>query len=150
MKMNPVETNVQDGIAVADSNKQPEPKFCFSVNGNDFRGEFIRIVNAIGEALQYVADGDYFWIGEIRKPIQPEQFFTALEWLETVSCQDDYSGDFAEDWDDSTKTQRTDLENRVRSVMSQWLDENNLRPSHFCVDNETRYKRVNGAAELWP
>lgn len=80
-------------------------------------------------------NGEAFWIGEAFPPEKAEAFFDAGDWLENVSCQEDYDGDHAEGWDMSTKEQRAELEREVRPVMAAWLDRHNLRPTFFNVRN---------------
>lgn len=75
------------------------------------------------------------WIGQDRPPTQPEAFWRANDWLDHVSCQDDYSLECAEGWDCSTKEQRRELEEQVRSVMAAWLDRHGLRPRFFLVES---------------
>ncbi|MFA6690114.1 MAG: hypothetical protein WCS18_11615 [Sphaerochaetaceae bacterium] len=78
-------------------------------------------------------NGVPFWLAKVCSPTPPENLFDVEDWLERVACDDDYAGDWAEDWDMSTKEQRTELEREVRAVIAAWLDRNNLRPTFFNV-----------------
>ena len=80
-------------------------------------------------------DGEGFFVGEAVKPAQPETLFDSSDWLETVSCNDEYDVEWAEEWDTSTKEQRKELEAEVQAVMSKWLDKYDLRPKFFNVVN---------------
>lgn len=120
----------------------------FAISGDEeaFHGSYSTIEEAIGEAANGYAY-KVFWVGECEAPTQPEAFWYAEDWLEHVSCQDDYSGEWAEDWDDSTRAQRAELEENVRKVMAEWLDKHNLRPRHFKITNSVRYRVLDGVAE---
>lgn len=120
--------------------------FCYSTDGEDFFGEFERQSDAIGAALKETKDGELFWIAENRIPIQPEDWWCAEDWLEHVSVQDDYAGDLASSWDMSSEKQRQELEELIRSVLRDWLDRHGLRPTHYCVDDATRYCNLGGGA----
>lgn len=120
--------------------------FCYSINEEYFSGAFDSTNDAIAAAIAETKDGDSFWIGECRSPTQPEDFWCAEDWLEHVSVQDDYSGEFASDWDLSSEKQRQELEVLVRGVLKDWLDRHNLRPTHYYVDNAVRYRNLGGGA----
>lgn len=76
---------------------------------------------------------DEFFVGKAVEPSKPEDFWDAENWLEHVSCQDEYMGDHAEDWDCSTKQQRQELEEQIRPVLAAWLERHSLRPDFFNV-----------------
>lgn len=117
--------------------------FAFSTDGETYRGQFDTAEEAIEKASQQYDDG-VFWVGRCRAPIQPELCWDASDWLEYVSVQDDYGGDWAEDWDFSTEEQRTELETAVRGLMADWLDRHNLRPTHCCIEDDVQYRIVGG------
>jgi hypothetical protein len=73
-------------------------------------------------------------VGVNVQPTQPEMLWFADDWLEHVSVQDEFGGEWAEDWDGSTEEQREELEKEVRDVMAKWLDRHDLRPTFFSVD----------------
>lgn len=79
--------------------------------------------------------GQSFYVGRIERPTQPEEWFEAEDWLELVSGQDEYAGDHAEDWDNSTPEQRAELTEEIRKVMAAWLDRHRLRPTFWNVAN---------------
>lgn len=87
--------------------------------------------------------GEAFYVGEIEPPTPPEDWFESGDWLETVSCQEDYSGDHAEGWDISSKEQRDELNAEVRKVMADWLDRHNLRPAFWNIPNGERIEPNN-------
>lgn len=117
--------------------------FAISTDEENFTGTYGTIEEAIDEAANGYAY-EKFWIGECVPPIQPEDLWSAEDWLEHVSVQDDYAGEWAEDWDGSTREQRKELEQTVRKVMAEWLDRHKLRPRHFNVVNVVRYIVVEG------
>lgn len=118
-------------------------KYSYSTDEEKYHGEFDRENEAIQEGAEMAGVGGAFWIGENTPPEPPENRFDAADWLEEVSCRDDYSGEWAEDWDRSTKEQRTELEDQVRAVMSLWLDRHELRPTFFNI-GKTRCFHVTG------
>ena len=77
-----------------------------------------------------------YYLGEERPPIQPENLFDPEDWLEKVSCQEDYSIEAADGWSDPvTKDQLEELQAEVSLVMAAWLDRHKLRPKFFLVEN---------------
>lgn len=109
---------------------EPESEiWMISSNQETFQSdEFFSREAAIAGGTDYF-DGEPFYIGKLVPPSPPEDRFGAEGWLDDVSCQDDYSGDHAEDWDASTREQREELETEVRRVMAAWLDRHGLRPA---------------------
>lgn len=86
------------------------------------------------EAIAYGLDryaGNPFYVAKCEPPTDPEDYFDADDWIEMVSCQDDYRGDHAEYWDISTPDQREELTLAVRQVMSEWLRRHQLRPEFW-------------------
>ena len=109
--------------------------WCISSDGENYgHVTFPTKEDAIEEGEE-LYDGEPFHVGKLERPIQPEDFFDADDWLEHVSCQDDYAGEHCEDWDDSTPEQRVELTIEVRKVMAAWLDRHNLRPKFWNVPN---------------
>ncbi len=114
--------------------------FSYSTNEENYFGNYATREEALADALAGES-GSTIYIGENIPPIQPEVFWHASDWLEHVSCQDDYYSDFADDWDYSTKEQRAELESEVRQVMAKWLDKHKLRPRHYMVTNITEHDK---------
>lgn len=108
--------------------------YCYSYNEEIFHGRFATAEEAWNAAWG-ADDVETAYVGECVAPSQPELWWNAEDWLEHVSCQDEYSNEWAEDWDRSSKAQRTELEAEVRSVMAAWLDRHNLRPMFYNVEN---------------
>lgn len=120
--------------------------YCYSQHEDGrYHGGFNTEAAAIDEA---VSDGlTDFWTGKSKTPSQPEDYWCADDWLEHVACQDEYGGDYAMDWDDSTREQQKELEEKVRAVMADWLDRHNLRPKFFTVDELAHYQVVDGVPQ---
>lgn len=97
--------------------------------------------DTIEEALAEAESNDYgtVWIGIVSPPPAPESRWCAEDWLEDVSCQDEYCGEWAEAWDRSTEKQRQELEDEVRQVMAAWLDRHKLRPTFWNINGATKY-----------
>lgn len=117
--------------------------FSISTDEEQYYGSYETAEKAIEEAANGYAYTN-FWIGECVSPTQPEDMWDSEDWLEHVSCQDAYSGDYAEGWDNSTKEQRAELEQEVKTVMAAWLDRHKLRPSFFVIENPVEYHVVDG------
>lgn len=115
------------------------PKYCWSTDGEIYHGEFETPEEALGEASDTNPGRKSFYVGETCPPTQPELLWRAYDWLGYVSCHDEYSGEWAEDWDQSTPEQRDELEAEVRPILAAWLDRHGLRPKFFTVSNEVRY-----------
>ena len=123
--------------------------FHYSTDGERFDSEpFATREGAIAEAAASLSEGDIFQVGERESPTPPENWWNTEDWLETVSCQDEYSGDFADDWDESTPAQREELELEVRAAMARWLDKYKLRPKFWLVVKVEDYRIVDGKAVL--
>ena len=126
--------------------KKGKSMFSISTNEELYSGQFETEQEAIKEA---VGSGyEVFWIGECVPPIQPEECWDAGDWLEVVSGNEDYCGEWAEDWDDSTKEQREELEQEVKKVMGAWLDRHKLRPRFFNIGNDHKYQMRDGIPVL--
>lgn len=97
--------------------------------------DFESKADAIAEGEAYY-DGEAFYVGRIAAPTQPEEFWNAEDWLDHVSGQDDYGGDWAEGWCDHATEHIEELEREVRAVMAAWLDRYNLRPNFFIIEDQ--------------
>lgn len=111
-------------------------KFSVSWDGERYHGDYGSIEEAMSEGTN---SGRAFWIGECEPPTQPEDLWDADEWLEYVSCQDEYCNEWAEDWDQSTKEHRAELEAMVRPVLAAWLDKHDLRPKFYNIVNAKKF-----------
>ena len=103
----------------------------FELGLNIFDQSPRRTAAVVADAVEEATNGyayETFWVGKCVPPPRPEDMWCAEDWLEHVSVQDSYSGEWAEDWDGSTRVQRNELEQEVRSVLAAWLDRHNLRP----------------------
>ena len=120
--------------------------FAYSTDGESYSGSFETAAEALSEASAGREDGYILYVGRCVDPARPEDLWNAEDWLEHVSVQDDYSCDWADDWDRSTKGQRSELEVSVRKVMSDWLDAHGLRPRFYNVFDVVEYVMVDGFA----
>ena len=116
----------------------------FSISTDEvcYEGKYETLEEALQEA-SHGYDYEEFWVGEIRKPRQPETFLD-------VDCLLDDIGDGDEDWSMDCANwhisieDRSDLKNRFEKQMTEWLDERSLRPTWFVVDSATKYVVVDG------
>jgi hypothetical protein len=111
-------------------------KFSYSTDGESYYGRFDTFEEAKHEAI---SEGAKF-VGEAIPPPAPEDYFDADDWIEHVSCQDEYSLDCAEDWCRPTKEQLDELNREVRAVMASWLDRHKLRPTFWLIENAVRLR----------
>ena len=106
-----------------------------STDGEIYHGVFDTKEEAIAEGVTYGRD---FFVGQCVAPVSPELLFdgdTIESWIDNeVLCHDDYSGEWAEDALRTTREQREQLAGVIRLSISQWLDINKLRPTHFNID----------------
>lgn len=118
------------------------PEYSYSTDGEHYHGTFASIEDALDEAFASSDDpNERIFVGECVAPTQPETYWDAADWLEHVSCQDEYSCDWSEDWGESTNEQRIELETEVRQVMAAWLDRHGLRPRFWSINNDKQYTR---------
>ena len=120
--------------------------FAISTNEERYDGQYKTLKDAVDEAMNGYGY-EVFWVGECVAPTQPEDWWEASDWLEHVHVQDEYCGEWAEDWNQSTKQQRHELEDQVRKVMADWLDRHKLRPTFFNIANPVKYVVSDGVAE---
>lgn len=121
--------------------------FAISTNEENYHGNYDTVADAVEEATNGYAY-ETFWVGKCVPPPRPEDMWCAEDWLEHVSVQDSYSGEWAEDWDGSTRVQRNELEQEVRSVLAAWLDRHNLRPRFYTIEDPVKYRVEDGVAHI--
>lgn len=107
-------------------------RYSFSTDEETYQGDFATAEEAHNEAASHVGVGARFWVGEQTKP-RPEDYWRADDWLERLCDQDEFSAEWADDWDQSTPTQQEELNREVRAVLAAWLDRHNLRPKFFNI-----------------
>ena len=115
-------------------------RFSYSHDEENYHGEFATREEALAEGRASGRVDATVWTGRSVPPTQPEEWWEAEDWLELVSCQDSYSLDCADGWDESTKEQRRELESLVRPIMAAWLDRHGLRPRFWLVEDVIEHK----------
>lgn len=110
----------------------PPATWCISSDDEHFTGAFATRELAILEGRAYYG-GESFYVGQATPALEPESFWYADAWLDHVSVQDEYLGDWAEGWERSTAEQRVELESLVRPILGAWLDKHGIRPKFFTV-----------------
>lgn len=119
-----------------------ERHWSYSTDEESYYGSFQTPDEAIAEAATIQAE---FWVGENIRPRQPESYWDVDDWIEQVSCSDEYSSDFAEDWFEGSVAQCLELKTEVQHVLSRWLDRHSLRPRFWVVENPVRFTTESGA-----
>lgn len=117
-------------------------EFCVSTDGEHYNSRFATEQEAIDEAVSWGVD--VFYVGKPEKPSQPEEFWCVDDWISQVNEQDDYGGEYAEDWYDGSREQEKELDEQVRPVLAAWLDKHKLRPKHWIINSYTKYIVVEG------
>lgn len=124
-------------------------KYSFSRNEEIYEGTFDSLEAVCDEAAANLGVGATFWVGEQQSPMPPENLWDAELWLEHVACQDDYSGECAEDWGRATKMQRQELEDQIRPILAAWLDRHRLRPNFWTIANPRRFFVAQKVGEVY-
>ncbi len=109
-------------------------KYSTSLCGELYSGEFDSIESAVEKMI--ATGREEFFVGENRSPQQPETYWHAEDWLQQVSCGDEYVGD----WGDSTLDQREEVEAKVRPILGTWLDRYNLCPVFWFVEKALKFQ----------
>ena len=122
----------------------PGRRFAYSTDGECYSGDFASREEAIAEAAVH---HEHFWTGQCVAPPQPEDSWDPEDWLEHVSVQDEYSHDYADGWDTSSKEDRDELRQLVRAIMANWLDRHGLRPQFYSILNPVEHQVVDGKVE---
>lgn len=107
-------------------------QYAYSHNEENYHGFFDSREDAIAEAITDCECGKEVWTGEIETPI-PENHVEARYVLEQVACQDDFSGEWADDWPESNMEQEKELTEALRKTFSEWLDKHDLRPRFYNI-----------------
>lgn len=122
--------------------------FAYSYDEVVYHGAFETAEAAAHEGLWALTDAAWCWVGECKPPRQPEDSFTRYEveefFQERVSSQDDYSGEWCEDWYEATKDQEEELSEEIRKAIAAWLDKHSLRPKFYCVEAAEKWVRGEG------
>lgn len=119
-------------------------KFAYSTDGECYSGDFGSREAAIEEAKQFHSR---FWVGQCVPPTSPADMWHAEDWLEHVSVQDEYSSDWCDGWDESTKEQREELDYLVWVVLEDWLQRHGLHPRFFSIIAPIEYQVEDGKAD---
>ena len=124
-------------VARARPETEPRQRYSVSTDGESFYGGHETRQDAIHSAK---LDGyDEFWVGRSVAPTSPADYWEPEDWLEHVSCSDDYNNDWAEGWERSSKQNRDDLRLFVRTIMQDWLDRHGLNPTFWSVEDSVKY-----------
>lgn len=114
-------------------------KWSVSTNEEDYHGVFDSMEDAIAEGKN--SEEGSFFVGRCVPPVQPEVLFTgdAIEdWLDRCVWQhDDYSHDWAEGQVLPSGKQKEELAEKIRPIISEWLDRHRLRPTFWNIDPES-------------
>ena len=117
-----------------------EGKFVWSENDEIFNSsiEFDTIEEALKDASQELEKGGNVFIGKIKKVDLSIDTNAIIENLQEIAY--DQAGDAASDFlNDITKDQEDVLQKMINETLIEWLEENNLIPSFFSVEEVKEY-----------
>lgn len=115
--------------------KNNDPKWCYSLNEEDFTGGLCSKEDAISEGREYAIDDDkpYFYIGKAISDFTPSIDIDCI--IENIQ-EDAYQngGEWAEGYlEDITKEQANELDEKLNDVLSNWIDKYNIKANWFTV-----------------
>lgn len=118
--------------------KSEERKWCYSADGEDWRGEFDTREEALEELKTHWEGYAFGEIAQTHKPsvalhINGEDFCIRM----AEDNEEHYCIEGIEEWPRATVDQYTDLENMLQATFEAWLTKHDQWPSHWVVDNET-------------
>lgn len=116
-------------------------KYAYSADEERYTGPYDSQIEAAATGFIDEEDSDEIYVGEIVPPTPPENLVDASTLIEAVQNNEDYLGEWAEEWPDANKDRVQELTYAVRKVFATWLDEHNLRPTHFTVENVKQFTR---------
>lgn len=124
--------------------KESLKTFCYSVGGEMFYelGLFADARSAAKRFFQDHWDNEVVYVGEPGEPCPAEKYIDADLIIEHAQVQDDYSGEWGEDWPGETEEQKRQLTERLQKVFGDWLDEHKLRPNFFMVHEDVKFRRA--------
>jgi len=117
-------------------------KYAYSYDDEFYRSEeFDTREEAAAAAFAEPDQHGAVFTGEVVQPPMPEDFIEADDILEHAGVQDSYSGEWAEEWDRSTKEQRAELTTALRETMREWRIRHDLTPSFYNIENTREHTR---------
>lgn len=108
------------------------PQYGFSLDEERYHGFHDSREEAVIAAFEYDPDAKECFTGEIEVPI-PENCLSADTLIEDIQCQDEFSGEWAQDWPNNTEDQLKELEENLQKVFGEWLDKHDLRPKFYNI-----------------
>lgn len=117
-----------------------EGKWGYSTDGELFTGECETREQAIADGRVECDKVSKYYVGRYTKVDQPEELFDAGDFINHVSEQDSYLGEYADNWDMSTNEQRKELTEILRAAIAGWLDKHKLRPKFWLVECVTAHE----------
>jgi hypothetical protein len=120
-------------------------KYAYSLNEEDYIGEYDTQVQAAVEAFLADYDASHVFVGECVKP-KLEDYLDVAEILERTmdANPEQLGGESAWEWLDvvlSKKEALVELEERLQQVVKDWVAEHDLHPTFFNVKNIEEIER---------
>lgn len=86
------------------------------------------------EETESLEIGQTFQVILYRDPEPPEKYFDVESFFDHLMDQDDYLGEYTDQWFDSLKPHHGELEQAIRGVIAEWLKKHSLHPSFGLAD----------------
>ena len=110
-------------------------KWGYTHNGEFFNGSFDTPEDAAQEGA--LEEGETVTVGRFRAP-EVLAFVDAESVIERILCQDEYSGDWAENAIPYTNEQGDELTAMLQDAVRKWLDKHDLWPKFGIVEEERK------------
>lgn len=114
-----------------DENKTEET-YAYSLDEEMYHGGYGSPEEAAHECFECDDDAETCHVGRCVTP-DPVDYLDAEILIDNIQCQDDFAGEWAENWPGEAKEQRDELTAEFKKVFAAWLDRHNLRPRFFNV-----------------
>lgn len=110
----------------------------YSFNEEIYYGYYVTAEDAIAEL-----HGGRGWVGQFIAPSEPEGYIDGEDVIEHILCQDEYSGDYAEDAFDCSREVLDDLTLMLQQTFRDWMEKHGVEPGFLLVDPDTVRKVTN-------
>lgn len=127
-----------------DTQDQKEGKFSYTLqeDSEHYHGAYDTRELAAQAAFAEDPTATKAWVGQLRRPAPPESFINGADTIEAIATQDDYCGEFADDWPSCTQEQEDDLTQAMQDAVKAWVERHKLEPWHLIVDDIEEVQRA--------
>jgi len=108
-------------------------KYAYSWDDESYTGTFPSKEEAIAEAFGEWPERVNVFVGEVVYPSAPEIFIDADTIIDAIINQEEYSGEYTQDWPIVSKEQKQELTDSLQRIVSEWIAKHNLQPNWYTV-----------------